>query len=95
MSRTPKHIGDALKVLIRDLGFEQKINQTRVVELWPEIVGDAIAKVAKAERVTNGILYVKVHSMTWRTELLFQKAHILQKIDARVGKQVINDIRFF
>ncbi len=95
MSRAPKHIGESLKTLVRDLGFEKKLNQVRVVELWPEIVGDAIANVAQADRVSDGILYVKVKSMTWRTELSFQKSTIMQKIEQRLGRHVINDIRFF
>ncbi len=95
MSKAPKHIGDSMQGLIRDLGFEKKLHQVRVVNLWPELVGEAIANVAQAERVSDGILYVKVKSMTWRTELSFQKSNIIKKIEQRFGKNVINDIRFF
>jgi predicted nucleic acid-binding Zn ribbon protein len=95
MPRSPKHISDSLKLVIRDMGFEKKLDQVRALELWPEVVGENIAKIAKAERVDEGILYIKVTSMTWRTELLFQKQSILEKISARLGKGIIKDIRFF
>jgi predicted nucleic acid-binding Zn ribbon protein len=94
MGRPPKHIGDSLGSLIKDLGFEKKLKQVRAVELWPEIVGDNIAKISQADRVYEGILYVKVKSSAWRTELLFQKRTILERIDAKLGKHVIKDIRF-
>jgi predicted nucleic acid-binding Zn ribbon protein len=95
MPRSPKHISDSLKLVIRDMGFEKKLDQIRVLELWSEMVGENIAKIAKAERVDEGILYIKVSSMTWRTELLFQKQSILEKISALLGKGIIKDIRFF
>ena len=95
MNRKPKHIGGTLDRMFKDLGFEKKLNQVRAVELWPEIVGEKIALITQAERVNDGILYVKVKSMTWRTELLFQKRKILEKIEERIGRRVIHDIRFF
>ncbi len=95
MGKKPKHIGETLNNMFRDLGFEKKLDQVRAVELWPEIVGESIAQISAAERVHDGILYVKVNSMTWRTELLFQKQKILQRVEDRIGKRVINDIRFY
>lgn len=95
MPRIPRHIGESIKLLIRDLGFEKKVNEIRVIEVWDTLVGPNIAQVTRVERVESGILYVKVNSMTWRTELLFQKQVILQKIETIVGKDIIKDIRFF
>lgn len=95
MNKKPKHISGALNAMVRDLGFDKKLDQVRAVDMWAEIVGENIAQVARAERVSDGILYVKVKSMTWRTELLFQKRKILEKIEERIGRKVIHDIRFF
>ncbi len=95
MGKKPKHIGSTLNMMFKDLGLDKKLDQVRVIELWPELVGENIARIARAERVDDGILYVKVSSMTWRTELLFQKRKILERIDERIGKKVIKDIRFF
>lgn len=94
MGRAPKHIGASLRGVIKDLGFEKKLDQVRIIRVWPEIVGDNIANVAVAERVYEDILYVKVKSATWRTELLFQKRNILERINNKIGKNIIKDIRF-
>jgi len=94
MGRPPKHIGESLKAWAKDMGFEKKLNQVQLVRMWPDIVGENIAKISHAERVFEGILYVKVHSMTWRTELQFQKQKIMQRIEKNVGKNIIKDIRF-
>lgn len=95
MGRDPKSLGEAIESLFRELGFEKKVDQMRVLEIWPQIVGPTLTRIAQADRVDNGILYVKVAGMTWRTELLFQKPLILQKIAEKLGEGVINDIRFF
>lgn len=63
--------------------------------MWPDIVGENIASASVAEKVIEKVLYIKVKSMTWRTELLFQKAQILLNIEKKVGHDVIRDIRFF
>jgi len=95
MNRKPKHIGGTLDRMFKDLGFDKKMDQVRAVELWAEIVGEKIAQISTAERVSDGILYVKVKSMTWRTELLFQKQDILARIEERIGRKAVRDIRFF
>jgi len=95
MQNKPKVIGETLKSLLQHMGIEQKINRYQVLDLWPELVGEQIADIANAERVRDKILYVKVKSMTWRTELLFQKPHILKKIENKFGKNIITDIRFY
>ena len=87
-------LGESLDGLIQQLGIGAKINQFRVIEKWSEIVGENISKVTKPERVVDKILYIKVSSMSWRTELLFHKLGILEKIEKTIGKDIISDIRF-
>jgi len=95
MTNKPKMIGETLQSLLQHMGIEQKINRYKVLDLWPELVGEKIADISNAETVRDKILYVKVKSMTWRTELLFQKPHILKKIESKFGKNIITDIRFY
>ncbi|NOY57473.1 MAG: DUF721 domain-containing protein [Calditrichaeota bacterium] len=87
-------LGESLDGLIQQLGIGAKINQFRVIEKWSEIVGENISKVTKPERVVDKVLYIKVSSMSWRTELLFHKPGILEKIEETIGKDIILDIRF-
>lgn len=94
MNRTPQHIGKTMKLMFKDMGIDKKIRQHQVLEKWPELVGEQIANMTSAERVHDKILYIKVKSMTWRTELLFQKQSILKRIADNFGSDVIMDICF-
>jgi len=94
MNRIPRHIGETMKSMFKDMGIDKKLKQHQVLEKWPELVGEQVASMTSAERVHDKILYIKVKSMTWRTELLFQKQTILKRIAENFGSDVITDIRF-
>ncbi len=89
-----QHISVGLKHLLKQSGMERKLKEQRIIDDWMQLVGDSIGKVSKAERISDKVLYVRVQSMTWRTELSFQQKNILQRIAEYVGKDVVIDIRF-
>ena len=90
----PKSIQKIIDRLLKNLGIETKIKENMAVILWPEIVGKRISQESNAQKVIDGILFVKVESSTWRAELLLHKEKIIEKINKRVGKPVIAEIRF-
>ena len=83
----------ALNKLIKNLGIEDKVLDSRIINIWPIVVGKKIADVSKAEKITNRILYVKVKNSSWRNELIYYKKDIITKINKNIGKNVIDDIR--
>ncbi len=93
-SKAPKSAREAIDSLVRRLGIGETLRRYDVLTSWEAIVGEQIAKVARPERVDNGILYVAVASAPWRQELSMRKAEIIGKIRVAVGKDVVRDIRF-
>jgi predicted nucleic acid-binding Zn ribbon protein len=91
---SPKPFGHAMDQLLHALGLSKKLEQYRAVELWPKIVGERLAQVTTAERVTDGKLVVHVANAAWRNELTFLKQEILKKIAAETGNDSITDILF-
>jgi len=79
---------------VRQLGITKTLRQYDVITSWQEIVGDQIAKVAKAERMENGTLFVSVASAPWRAELTMKRQEIIGKINAAMGGKVVREIRF-
>lgn len=80
--------------MLRNFGIENAVAQNNALNIWNEVVGDTVAKNTQPEKVEHGIIIVKVTSPTWRQELFFQKKEIVQKINKKIGKNVIRDIRF-
>ncbi|NOY78977.1 MAG: DUF721 domain-containing protein [Calditrichaeota bacterium] len=87
-------LGSVLNRILKDLHIEKKVYQSQALLLWSEVVGEKISKISRAERVDNGILFVRVDSPSWRTELIYLKRDIIHRLNKKIGVNVITDIRF-
>jgi predicted nucleic acid-binding Zn ribbon protein len=90
----PKPLSDILAATLNQLGISAKIKQHEVLDIWEQIVGEQIARVATAENIRDGKLFISVKNSTWRNELLYLKQEIIQKINSRMNQEIINDIIF-
>lgn len=91
---TAKSLGSALSAVVQELGLGLKIQQTKVLDDWPMIVGEQIANVTVAERFDAGKLFVHVTRATWRNELIFLKAELIAKINKHMNQEIVKDIIF-
>lgn len=92
--KEPKPLSKSLSILLKSLGIENKIKQNEIIVRWPEIVGEKLSKVTTADKVENGILFVRVTNSAWRNELIYMKTEIINRISSRLNTDIINDIRF-
>jgi predicted nucleic acid-binding Zn ribbon protein len=91
---TPKSIGSAIESALGDLGLGKKVRQYEVVNRWQEIVGEQIARVTIAERLSDGKLFVSVSRSPWRNELVFLKKELIEKINKAMRQDIVKDIIF-
>tara|TARA_Y200000002_G_C22576655_1_gene618998 strand:+ start:673 stop:948 length:276 start_codon:yes stop_codon:yes gene_type:complete len=89
-----QHIGKALQVFIKNSGLEKVLDQQNIIDVWDEVVGEKISKNAKAKSIEYGVLKVETISPTWRQELHLQKKDIVKKLNEKIQKKIIKDIRF-
>lgn len=87
-------IGNVFTQLFRDLGIDKAIQQNMAVSRWSEIVGERISQISEAERIENGVLFVKVSSPVWRNELVFMKSNLISSVNEALTKTVVKDIKF-
>ena len=92
--KRPKPLSESLFAFLRNLGIETKVREYQAIGLWPELVGEQVAKVSTAVRVSDGTLFVKVKGSAWRQELIYMKRDILSRIEQEVGKGIILDIKY-
>jgi len=90
----PKRIGSLIPSLLEELGLSRRLRDYQVLDRWPEIVGEKIAAVASAERLTEGRLWVHVSHSAWRNELQFIKKDLIDKINGTFGETIVRDIIF-
>lgn len=92
--KQPEAFGSAWETLVHQLGITKKMKQALVLSSWAEIVGEQIARVTEAERIENGILFVKTLNAPWRNELTMRRLQIIEKLNAAAGSKVVKEIRF-
>lgn len=90
-----KKLEFAIKALLENLGIEQTVLENQVLLMWPILVGKRIAEVTTVEKFENKTLFIKVAHSVWRNELLFQKKEIIKKINKKVGKVIVTEIKFY
>jgi len=93
-SSNPRPIADVIAKAIQQLGLGTKFKQHEILDMWSQIVGEQISKVAVAESIRDGKLFVSVKHSTWRNELIFLKQEIITRINNRMSQIIINDIIF-
>jgi predicted nucleic acid-binding Zn ribbon protein len=75
------------------LGLTGRYYGWLMVARWPQIVGDSIARNARAIGFEDGVLTLAVPSDTWRQELQLQSEAILREIHAVPGGRVVKRLR--
>ncbi|MCZ6634323.1 MAG: DUF721 domain-containing protein [bacterium] len=89
----PTRVGDGIQRVIARLGIETQYQEQRVLAIWPEVVGEVIAKEARADAIRNGALFVSVPHDTWRHRLMFELESFRDRLNKAVGGEVVRFIR--
>ncbi len=88
-------IGNIVNDVLDARGWRGKVLEQMAVELWPEVVGEEIARNTMAERYKNGVLNVRARSPQWMQELHFHQARIIARLNGRLKKPIVQKIRCY
>ncbi len=91
-NRDPQNLGPILADLIKNMGYEKKLSELNVVKIWEEVVGEKIASISEAIKISDGRLTVRVPDPSWKQQLIYLKKEFIAAINARMGKAVVKDI---
>jgi len=90
-----ERLEETLRGALRGAGVPDAGALADVTRVWPEAVGDAIARAAWPQRIArDGTLLVAASSASWAFELGLLGAEILGKLAAAVGAGAPTAIRF-
>jgi len=80
---TPVRVSELLSRYLRRAGLSERVAQAGVVEAWPALVGDRIARNATAVAVReDGVLVVRVRTAPWAQELSLMTPQVIARINA-------------
>lgn len=93
-SHRPSTVGSILSDVLKRVDPEQQLHAYSIWSFWNHEVGDAIARRAQPARFRNGILFVTVATHSWMQELQFMKDRIRDRLNTRLGSELVRDIFF-
>jgi predicted nucleic acid-binding Zn ribbon protein len=84
MTRRPiAPISEILGPYLDRKGLTERLDLASATDRWPDVVGPQVAAVTRAEAVTaDGILWVRVISSAWASELSLMAPGILARLNA-------------
>ena len=93
--REPKRFGALIGREIKRQGWQQRVSVARIMNAWPELVGDKIAEHTRPVRYEEEaqILVIECDSTPWTTQLRYMQTVILQAIAKRAGEDVVAQLR--
>lgn len=90
----PELIASALQPIIEKLDAEGHFGLVRLAQVWPEMVGEGIARRTEVGGLRFHTATIKVSTAMWIQELNLLKSEILARLQARLGADVVRDLRF-
>jgi hypothetical protein len=89
-----ERIGDAVERELARGGGRDALPLGRVSAVWPDAVGDAIARSAWPRRLgRDGTLHVATVSATWATELTLLADQLLARLADQLGDEAPTSLR--
>lgn len=76
-------------------GFKEKQKEFEILQIWPECVGEKIAKnTTPIKMIDNETLLIGTKSSSWAQELKFLEEDILNKLESKLGARRVKKLKF-
>tara|TARA_Y100000589_G_C27106609_1_gene610373 strand:- start:544 stop:855 length:312 start_codon:yes stop_codon:yes gene_type:complete len=85
-------LGEVIQDYLRESGWQQKLNEIKIITEWDKMLGPTLAKYTEEVFVKNKQLHIRLKSATLRQELSYQKSELVKQLNDSVGKEVITDV---
>jgi len=92
--RNTEHIGEVIRQFLKQKNLEKPLNEKKLVDAWPVILGNSIMNYTTKIYVKRKILYVSISSAVLRNDLFLTRQNIVQSLNNHVGTHVIDEIVF-
>ena len=87
-------IGKTIEKILINHGLDKKVKESDIINFWSEATGKKISEMTTPLKVLDGKLFIKVANPSWRSELMLVRPKIIEKINSRIGSQILKEIIF-
>jgi hypothetical protein len=85
-------IGQAIQQFLRKSRLRPGIQSMQIGEVWENLMGKTISKYTDKVQLVNQTLFITTSVAPLKSELLFQKDKIIQRVNEAMGETVVKEI---
>lgn len=86
-------LGEAIQSFLDRHGLKEEASVQAVIGEWEQLMGSAVSQNTEKIWFNKGILYVKITSPIWKSELQMARLKIKDMINERIGESIIREVR--
>jgi predicted nucleic acid-binding Zn ribbon protein len=87
-------LGDVILQVLKEQHLDRPLNEKRLIDAWPLVLGDNIVQYTSELKIKKKILYVSLTSSVLCHDLFISREEIKKALNKQVGVEVITDIVF-
>ncbi|MFI3240212.1 MAG: DUF721 domain-containing protein [Bacteroidales bacterium] len=90
--KEPEMVGDLINQLLKAEKLDGSMNEQRILNIWPQIVGPVINRCTIKRYIIKRVLYIHLSSAPLKSEINMHRSRLKQLLNETVGEEVITDI---
>lgn len=87
-------IGEILRELLKTQHLDTKLDEMKLIQLWPQMMGQTIAEYTQRIYIKNGVMYISLTSAVLRNELFMCRKMLIKRLNKEIGSSLVKDIIF-
>jgi len=87
-----KHLHMKEEKPIKSYGYENQLDEIKILESYEQVVGKMIAKHTKDVKLKDGKLILKLDSAALKQELNYAKTTLISNLNKSVQKNIVKEI---
>jgi len=80
-----RSIGAALPKALKSLGISRRTREAQALWLWPQVVGEHLARETRALKLTGGTLLVTASSPALAHQLHLERGMLIERLNEGIG----------
>lgn len=85
-------LGDAIKAFLKTSKIGKGVQAAQIQMAWDDIVGKTIARYTDKIELKGSSLFIYTSVAPLKTELMYQKKTLIQRVNEVLGEPVVSDI---
>lgn len=85
-------LGDALAQFLKKSRLQSGIQALQITEIWEKLMGKTIANYTEHIQIHQGKLFIHTSVAPLKSELIYQKEKIKERVNEALGEKIINEV---